>query len=113
MKLLDSMAVCFGDREIKKQEYYDALTLSVSLDSVGVIPRMLDEVTFGAADRIRPSRPRVAFILGANQGVFPKGLTNSGILGVAERRSLIELGIEIPDNQISNEKFERCVLTNL
>ena len=101
MKLLDSMAVCFGDREIKKQEYYDALTLSVSLDSVGVIPRMLDEVTFGAADRIRPSRPRVAFILGANQGVFPKGLTNSGILGVTERKSLIELGIEIPDNQIS------------
>ncbi|MGN0492856.1 MAG: PD-(D/E)XK nuclease family protein, partial [Acutalibacteraceae bacterium] len=50
----------------------------------------------------RPSRPRVAFILGANQGVFPKGLTNSGILGVTERKSLIELGIEIPDNQISS-----------
>lgn len=102
MKLLDSMAVCFGDREIKRQEFFEALSLSVSLDSVGVIPRMLDEVTFGAADRIRPSRPRVAFILGANQGVFPKGLTNSGILGVTERKSLIELGIEIPDNQISS-----------
>lgn len=102
MKLLDSMAVCFGNREIKGQEFFEALSLSVSLDSVGVIPRMLDEVTFGAADRIRPSRPRVAFILGANQGVFPKGLSNSGILGVTERKSLIELGIEIPDNQISS-----------
>lgn len=102
MKLLDSMAVCFGRREIKGQEFFEALSLSVSLDSVGVIPRMLDEVTFGAADRIRPSRPRVAFILGANQGVFPKGLSNSGILGVTERKSLIELGIEIPDNQISS-----------
>ena len=102
MKLLDSMAVCFGSREIKGQEFFEALSLSVSLDSVGVIPRMLDEVTFGAADRIRPSRPRVAFILGANQGVFPKGLSNSGILGVTERKSLIELGIEIPDNQISS-----------
>ena len=102
MNLLDSMAVCFGSREIKGQEFFEALSLSVSLDSVGVIPRMLDEVTFGAADRIRPSRPRVAFILGANQGVFPKGLSNSGILGVTERKSLIELGIEIPDNQISS-----------
>ena len=102
MKLLDSMAVCFGERTVKKQEYFEALSLSVSLDSVGVIPRMLDEVTFGAADRIRPSRPRVAFVLGANQGVFPKGLSNSGILGVTERKSLIELGIEIPDNQISS-----------
>ena len=102
MKLLDSMAVCFGSREIKGQEFFEALSLSVSLDSVGVIPRMLDEVTFGAADRIRPSRPRVAFILGDNQGVFPKGLSNSGILGVTERKSLIELGIVIPDNQISS-----------
>ena len=102
MKLLESMAVCFGDREIKRQEFFEALSLSVSLDSVGVIPRMLDEVTFGAADRIRPSRPKVAFILGANQGVFPKGISNSGILGVTERKNLIELGIEIPDNQISS-----------
>ena len=102
MKLLDSMAVCFGERQIKRQEFFEALSLSVSLDSVGVIPRMLDEVTFGAADRIRPSRPKVAFILGSNQGVFPKGLSNSGILGVTERKSLIELGIEIPDNQISS-----------
>ena len=102
MKLLDSMAVCFGNREIKRQEFFEALSLSVSLDSVGVIPRMLDEVTFGAADRIRPSRPKVAIVLGANQGVFPKGLSSSGILGVTERKSLIELGIEIPDNQISS-----------
>ena len=102
MKLLDSMAVCFGNREIKRQEFFEALSLSVSLDNVGVIPRMLDEVTFGAADRIRPSRPKVAIVLGANQGVFPKGLSSSGILGVTERKSLIELGIEIPDNQISS-----------
>ena len=102
MKLLDSMAVCFGNREIKRQEFFEALSLSVSLDSVGVIPRMLDEVTFGAADRIRPSRPKVAIVLGANQGVFPKGLSSSGILGVTERKSLIELGIEIPDNQITS-----------
>ena len=26
MKLLDSMAVCFGDREIKRQEYYEHIS---------------------------------------------------------------------------------------
>lgn len=101
MSVLDSLARCFGSREIKKQEFYEALSLSVSLDSVGMIPRMLDEVTFGAADRIRPSRPRVAFILGANQGVFPKAPVSSGILAASERKKIIELGIDIPDNRIS------------
>lgn len=101
MKLLDSLVACFGNTEISKEEFSEALKMAVSFDSVGVIPRMLDEVTFGAADRIRPSRPRAAFILGANQGVFPKTVSDSGIFGVSERKSLIELGIEIPDNSIS------------
>lgn len=102
MKLLDSLAVCFGEREITKQEFYEALTLAVSLETVGVIPRMLDEVTFGAADRIRPSRPKVAFILGANQGIFPKSLSAGGIFAISERKNLIELGIDIPDNSVSS-----------
>ncbi len=102
IKLLDSLALCFGARTIKKQEFSDALALSVSLESVGVIPRMLDEVAFGSADRICPSRPKIAFILGANQGVFPRTAANTGVLRVAERRSLIELGLQIPDNQIQS-----------
>lgn len=101
MKLLDSLVTCFGNAEIGKEEFADALKMAVSFDSVGVIPRMLDEVTFGAADRIRPSRPRAAFILGANQGIFPKTVSESGIFALGERKSLIELGIEISDNSIS------------
>lgn len=101
MKLLDSLVTCFGNAEIGKEEFADALKMAVSFDSVGVIPRMLDEVTFGAADRIRPSRPRVAFILGANQGIFPKTVSESGIFALGERKSLIEMGIEISDNSVS------------
>ena len=97
MRLLDSIAVCFGQRTLTKREFADALTLSAANETVGVIPRMLDEVTFGAADRIRPSRPKIAFILGANRGVFPKTVSASGLLANAERRTLIGLGIEIPD----------------
>ena len=101
MRLLDSLAVCFGEKVLKKSEFCEALRLAVSFDSVGIIPRTLDEVTFGAADRIRPSRPKVAFILGANQGVFPKNVTAEGIFSSDERRRLIESGLEIPDGSVS------------
>ena len=97
MKLLDSMVTCFGNVTLKKKEFCEALRLAVSFDSVGTIPRTLDEVTFGSADRIRPSRPKVAFILGANQGVFPKTVTAAGIFSANERGKLIESGIEISD----------------
>ena len=97
MKLLDSTVTCFGDMSLKKDDFCDALKLAVSLDSVGTVPRTLDEVTFGSADRIRPSRPKVAFILGANQGVFPKTVTAAGVFSAGERAKLIESGIEISD----------------
>lgn len=102
MKILDSIVRCFGGKSITKTEFCDALSMAVSLSSVGVIPQMLDEVTFGSADRIRPSRPKIAFILGANQGVFPKTVSNAGIFNLAERRKLIELGVEIADNSVSS-----------
>ena len=100
MKILDSIVSCYGDRDITKEEFCETLNLAVSLADVGVIPQTLDQVTFGSADRIRPSRPAVAFILGANQGVFPKTVQNSGVFNVAERRKLIENGIELSDNSL-------------
>lgn len=98
--ILDSLVRCFGKKEIKTSAFCDALETAVSLETIGVIPQMLDEVTFGAADRIRPSRPKIAFILGANQGIFPKNALNTGIFAVNERKALIELGLEIEDNSI-------------
>ena len=100
MKILDSMVMCFSDATISKKEFCDALNLAVSLDSVGVIPQTLDEVIFGSADRIRPSRPKIAFILGANQGEFPKNIANNGIFGLTERKKLVKSGINISDNAI-------------
>ncbi len=102
INILDSLVKCFGEKNISKTEFYDALNTAVSLLSIGVIPQMLDEVSFGSADRIRPSRPKIAFIIGANQGVFPKTISNSGILSLNERRILIEQGVEISDNAVSS-----------
>ncbi len=97
MHILNSLKVCFGEKEISKREFYDALVMSVSLETVGVIPQMVDEAVFGAADRIRPSRPKYAFIVGANQGVFPRLEQKTGLFANNERDMLIANGLQIPD----------------
>lgn len=114
MKILDSLVSCFGDRTIDCSEFSETLSIAVSLADVGVIPQTLDQVTFGAADRIRPSRPRVAFVLGANQGVFPKTVANSGVFNISERKYLIEQGINFADNSVySSIEEEYLVYCNL
>ncbi len=100
MDILDSLVLSFGDATISADGFTDALDIAVAKASVGVIPQCLDQVSFGAADRIRPSRPKYAFILGANQGEFPKNTANGGIFNISERKALIECDINIEDNSV-------------
>ncbi len=110
MKILNSLSVCFGNIEISKLEFCEALKTALSLETVGIIPQMIDEAIFGAADRIRPSRPKYAFVMGANQGVFPRVQQNEGLFVSAEREKLIALGIEISNGLFSLAVDEECLL---
>lgn len=110
MQVLDSLAVCFGNADISKSEFCEALNMSVALETVGVIPQMIDEAVFGAADRIRPSRPKYAFIMGANQGIFPRVEQKSGLFANNERTKLISLGLDIPDKTFSLAVDEEYLL---
>ncbi len=114
MEILDSLVLCFGEANVSRKEFYDALNLTLALETVGVIPQTLDEVAFGSADRIRPSGPKVTFILGANQGEFPKRVVNAGVFTLRDRKKLVEEEIAISDNAIEsaiNENF--LVYSNL
>ena len=102
MDVLNSITECFLDAQIKSEEFEQALEFSVKASSIGTIPQTLDEVTFGSAERIRPSRPKVAFILGANHGKFPANIVSSGLLSVYEREQIIAKDILIADNAISS-----------
>lgn len=114
MGILDSLVTSFSDADIDIKSFTSALEIATNSASIGVIPQCLDQVTFGSADRIRPSRPKIAFILGANQGVFPKVAGNSGVFNIIERKNLIDCGINIADNSVySSIDEEYLVYCNL
>lgn len=110
MRILNSLAVCFGNEEISKSEFCDALRTALSMETVGIVPQMIDEAIFGAADRIRPSRPKYAFIMGANQGVFPRLAQSKGLFANNERQQLINHNINIPDTVCSMAIEEESLL---
>lgn len=110
MNILNSLCLCFGEAEISKSEFCEALRTALSFETVGIIPQMIDEAIFGAADRIRPSRPKYVFIMGANQGVFPRLAQIGGLFANNEREKLIALGLDIPDNTFSLSVDEECLL---
>ena len=95
---LDSLVRCYNETEVTAEEYIEMLSISFNSTSIGGVPRMLDEVSCGSADRIRPARPKVVFAIGLNLSEFPRITDDSGILLRSDRIILNENGLDITDN---------------
>lgn len=95
--ILDSLVTALGDDIIAPKRFYEFFSLALSGATVGTIPQMLDEVSFGSADRIMPREPKVVFMLGMNQGVFPSSVNVTGLIAGSERQSLLRAGMPILD----------------
>lgn len=108
MEILDKFAVALQDTALPAQRFTELFQLAVSVTDIGVIPQMLDAVQIGSADRIRFSNPKIVFILGANEGVFPAYPLQSGLLSEKERKQLIAQGLTMTDTgdyKVAEERF--------
>ena len=107
MALLDQTALVLR-APLDGRRYGRLLELAIQSAKLGELPQSLDEVTVGGADRTRPSAPRVVFLAGAVQGVFPAATGGGGLFTDHERRVLADRGLEIArsaEEQTVEEQF--------
>ncbi len=109
MSLLDSFIAAAGGSTLDAKNAQKLLSLMLGLETVGVIPEGIDEVTFGSADRIRLDSPRAVFILGANYSVFPAIKAETPPFTDNDRRVLSENGIELASFGEYKMKEERMI----
>ena len=108
IKTLDKIVLVMGEEFVSGDEFIDILSNILNFGSVGEIPKTLDQVTYGTADRIKPFRPKIVFVLGVNQDVFPAAIPDSGLLSASERETLRQNNIEVADHSVEDcieEKF--------
>ena len=108
INLLDGMFYMLSGRNISLSELYSILLEAIRQSDMGQIPRGLDEVSVGSADRIRPGEPKVVFLLGAHDSRFPRNVSKGGVLSDRERRSLKLIGLDVSDRsfeEICDEEF--------
>lgn len=105
--LLDDMASVLGAETMTAATAVDLLRAAAVKTEVGAIPQSLDALQIGAADRMRFARPRVVFVLGANEGVFPALPPTQGVLSDRERRRLIETGVPFEDDRAHHTAAEQ------
>lgn len=113
INILDSVVRVLGENMISNDEFIDSFELACSSAKISNVPQMLDEVTFGSAEKIRPSKPKVSIILGANQGIFPQIWANSGILSENDKEKLAAYDIIIDDGAIKGAIEENYLVYSL
>lgn len=115
MNILDQLANILSDTAVSLSEFTDLFTLMVGSCDVGKIPQSMDQVVFGAADRIRTANPKVVFVLGANDGVFPITPSQNGVFTENERKELINLQLplsgDVEENAVSEQFLAYAAMT--
>ncbi len=107
--ILDSFAEVVAEDKKDAAEIYDLFDEIISKAEIGKLPQGLDEVLVGNAERTRVSSPKIVFVVGANEGVFPRTPKTSGIFSDRERNVLLAGGLTLNSPVIDRILEERFI----
>ncbi len=102
---LDDIVEVLGDFDINATGFESQLKVIISLAGIGRIPSYVDEVTLGSADMLRLTDKKHVYLIGVNQGKFPKTPKETSYFTDREKNTLSALGLSVIDE--SETRYSR------
>ena len=104
---LDELVLVCGADVVSLQQYRDIMMSIIDINDIGIIPTSLDEVLAGNVDSLPFMSPRCVFVLGLNDGVFPKEISDNGLINDEDKTILERYDIELGMNSEKKLLYER------
>ncbi len=98
VSILDKMVGVIGDYRISVKRFSELLHINFVNTDISFIPRSLDQVDIGSADRSLVDNKKVVFVIGAIDGEFPHTPVESGVFSDDERNILNAYGLTMSDS---------------
>lgn len=108
--VLDQIVEVMGDEECDIEYFSKLLASAISEYKLSIIPPGLDQVTIGSIERQRSHDICAMFVLGVCDGVFPAVFNDEGILSDRDRKTLLNLGLELADDTLKKAFFEQYLI---
>lgn len=110
--ILTRLSDMLADEKITGNTYYRLFLQSVKETKIKAVVQTMDCVLIGSADAVRLREPKVLWILGANDGIFPKrpGGRN-GLFSESEYQQFAAMDLVIGktlEERIDEERFTAC-----
>lgn len=96
MGLLSEIEGLLQGCDVSAAEYDELFLLLLRACEVGRVPETQDSVIITTADRMRLDAPSVCFVLGVEEGQFPKPVGYSGLLTHVDREAIAASGATLP-----------------
>ncbi|MBQ8495885.1 MAG: PD-(D/E)XK nuclease family protein [Clostridia bacterium] len=94
---LDQLVSSSGETEASVSEFSQMLSMVLQETDIGKIPTSVDEVTVSSAVQTLPGNHRYVYIIGAEEGNFPKRISEAGLFSEYEKSCLQRHGVDITD----------------
>ena len=116
VSVLEDICNVFGDEKLSFEKYKELLMVGLEACELGKIPATQDQVVFGDTERTRSGKIKVLFVVGINDGSYPKVSDSEGFFNDNDRELLKEKNITMAKNTVEDlyeEQFNiyRTLLT--
>lgn len=108
INIFEQLSMILGEKPVTIEEYYEYFSILSKSYEIGKIPTSIDEVFYSNAEKAKTINKKYVFLIGMNQGVFPKIYNNSSLISDFEKNKLKSFGFDLGDNEKEksfNEKF--------
>lgn len=95
ISIFDDLVSVLGSEKISLEVYGDMLRQAMISYKIALIPLTLDQVILGDVARVKSDNIRGLYILGVNDGIFPKTVSDEGIITDKDISKLKERGFEL------------------
>lgn len=102
INIFEEMCLLFKDEKITFEKYKEIFEVGLNASELGKIPATQDQVVLGDTERTRSHRLKVLFVIGANDGHFPKVNKVEGYLNDTDRDFLKSSGIELAKDSVES-----------
>ena len=112
ISLLEQFSATLGGVRLPAKRFAELFRLAAAGADIAGIPRTVDQVTVGSADRIRTGSVKAVFVVGVNDGEFPAAFESGGLFTADDRAALAQCGLDIAGKSERQPLFERLFLYN-
>lgn len=98
MQLLDEVVEMIGEEEMTLSMFRKTFEAGLEALEFAHVPPSIDHVIVGTIDHSRISSKKCTFLLGVNEGSWPKKPAQDGIINENEREFLKQFGLELAES---------------